>query len=312
MSSSRIINRREFLALAAGGAAGLAVLPGARAQEAAAGQPLFSFGALADIQYCDCDPSGSRYYRNSPEKAAACVEDFNGEDLAFVVQLGDFIDRELVSFDIVLPIYDELGAPHYHVLGNHDFSVAPGEKAQVLGKLGLAKRYYDFAHGGWRFIVLDGNDLSLHGRAEGSEEHAAAKEMLAGVEERGAPNAQTWNGGFSAGQVAWLETTLADASKQGERAILFCHFPVFPENAHNLWNDGEVMALLESHACVAAYINGHNHAGNYGEKSGVHYLTLQGMVETPDTSAYSVIEVHEDQLRVVGHGREPSRTLGLR
>ena len=70
--------------------------------------------------------------------------------------------------------------------------------------------------------------------------------------------------------------------------------------------------LIDAHDCVAAYLNGHNHAGNYAIRNGVHYLTLHGMVETPDTTASAVINVQEDSLIVHGTGREPTRTLTLR
>ena len=307
------IGRREFLERAAAGAAVAAMMPRTQAGETAKVQePRFRFGLLTDIQYCDGDPAGSRFYRNSPDKLKACVEDLNGLDLAHVLQLGDFIDRDFVSFERVLPLYKGLKAPQYHVLGNHDFSVTEEEMDKVAPTLGMPGRYYDFAHKAWRFIVLDGNDLSLHGRKKGSPEYLQAQAMYKKLSETSAPNAQTWNGGVSEKQMAWLRATLKDAGAAGQRALVFCHFPIYPENAHNLWNAAALMALLEGTPCVAAYINGHNHAGNYGERNGVHYLTLQGMVETPDSTAYAIVEVHEDRLEVVGKGREPSRSLSLR
>ena len=83
----------------------------------------FTFGLVADVQYADADPVGSRYYREARGKLADCVRVLNQMDLAFVIQLGDLIDRDYSSFDAVVPIYDRLRSPHYHVLGNHDFSV---------------------------------------------------------------------------------------------------------------------------------------------------------------------------------------------
>jgi hypothetical protein len=57
-------------------------------------------------------------------------------------------------------------------------------------------------------------------------------------------------------------------------------------------------------------MNGHNHAGNYGEKNGVHYLTLKGMVNT-DTTSYAVVGLSETQVKISGCGREVSRKLSL-
>ena len=92
--------------------------------------------------------------------------------------------------------------------------------------------------------------------------------------------------------------------------MIFCHFPVFPKNGHNLWNDNVLTDLLARYTCVAAYVNGHNHAGNYGQRDGIHYLTLKGMVDTEESS-YSVIEVYADRLVVKGFGRETNRDLPL-
>ena len=92
---------------------------------------------------------------------------------------------------------------------------------------------------------------------------------------------------------------------------MFCHFPVYPADPHNLWNAEEIISLIEEYSCVKAYINGHNHKGNYIQKNGIHYLTLKGMVET-ESNAYSIIHVHQDELKVMGYGRETDRTLLIR
>jgi manganese-dependent ADP-ribose/CDP-alcohol diphosphatase len=130
------------------------------------GSPLFRFGAVADCQYCEAT-SKNRKYNLSPKKLTACVQHYNKQELSFVVHLGDFIDRDFESFDKVVPIYNRLKAPHYHVLGNHDFSVVDDKKLLVPAKLGLKQRYYDFARNGWRFIVIDGNDVSLYAWPKG-------------------------------------------------------------------------------------------------------------------------------------------------
>ena len=54
---------------------------------------------------------------------------------------------------------------------------------------------------------------------------------------------------------------------------------------------------------------GHNHKGGFGERDGVGFVTLQGMVETKDTTAYGVLEVFEDRMVVEGRGRVTSREM---
>ena len=267
--------------------------------------PLFRFGAIADCQYCK-ETSAGRKYNLSPKKLAACVKHYNKLDLAFVVHLGDFIDRDFESFDVVIPIYNRLKAPHYHVLGNHDFSVADDKKALVPKRMGLKNRYYDFTHKGWRFIVLDGNDLSLYAYPKNDPRTKAATAFHRRLK-AGTP---TWNGGVSDQQLKWIESRLKLATQAKERVILFCHFPVFPADIHNLWNHEAVTSLLAKYPCVAAYINGHNHGGNYGKNGTIHYLTLKGMVDT-EKSAYSIIEVHKNERTVSGYGRQDNRSMPL-
>ena len=268
-------------------------------------EPLFQFGAVADCQYCK-QTSAVRKYSQSTQKLTECVAHYNKLNLAFVVHLGDFIDRDFESFAKVVPIYNRLKAPHYHVLGNHDFSVVDEKKASVPAQLGLKNRYYDFAHKGWRFIVLDGNDVSLYAYPKNDPRSKAATAFHRRLK-AGTP---TWNGSVGDKQLAWIESKLKSATKAKERVMLFCHFPVHPANVHNLWNHSAITELLAKYPCVAAYLNGHNHAGNYGEKNGIHYLSLKGMVDT-EKNSYSVMEVHADRLILKGFGRQENREMKL-
>ena len=283
----------------------LTVAPNLPAAEPKPGSPLFRFGAVADCQYCS-KTSLIRKYNLSPQKLTECVKHYNKLDLAFVVHLGDFIDRDFESFKVVNPIFAKLKAPHYHVLGNHDFSVADDKKALVPAQLGLKKRYYVFSHKGWRFIVLDGNDVSLYAYPKDDPRTKAATAFHRRLK-TGTP---TWNGGVGKKQLAWVESILESATQKKERVILFCHFPAYPDNIHNLWNHGAMTDLLAKYPCVAAYINGHNHTGNYGKKSGIHYLTMKGMVDTLKNS-YGVVEAYEDRLVLKGFGRQENREMKL-
>ncbi len=268
--------------------------------------PQFSFGAIADCQYCDCDGT-RRQYRLSPDKLMDCVEDLNTKELTHVVHLGDFIDKDWESFDVVLPIMDGLKAPVRHVLGNHDFSVSDDLKDRVPNRLGLEKRYYDFAVGKWRFLILDTNDVSLYAYPKGSKramKSQAIYESLGG-------KLPKYNGGIGEAQLKWIERKLKAAERKGETVILHSHHPVYPFTSHAAWNAKEVVDLIEEFDCVAAYINGHNHAGAYGLKKGVHYLTLKGMVDTEETS-YSVISVYPDLLQVKGTGRQDDYVLEIK
>lgn len=267
----------------------------------------FSFGVIADCQYCSEPGTGIRKYSISDTKLRQCVNHLNTMDLAFTIHLGDFIDRDWESFNLVGPIYNSLAMPKYHVLGNHDFSVSDSLKAKVPKKMGLPSPYYDFVSQGWRFVVLDGNDVSFHAYPKNSRRYKTAEKYY----EQNAIESPKWNGAIGSEQMQWLRQVLDKASENNEKVILYCHFPVFPENVHNLWNAKEVVALLEKYNCVKAYINGHNHKGNYGQKNGIHYVTMKGMVDT-EKNSYGTITTYSDRLEITGYGREESRQLLLR
>jgi len=37
---------------------------------------------------------------------------------------------------------------------------------------------------------------------------------------------------------------LKKADKNNEKAVLYCHFPVYPKNVHNLWNAKEIIEII--------------------------------------------------------------------
>ncbi len=272
----------------------------------------FEIGLVADAQFADVEAKGTRFYRQSIGKLGAAVDHFNGRDLAFCVHLGDLIDREWKSFDeITKPLASSRHSWH-QLLGNHDFDVLDELKSGVPQRLGMAWRYGSFVHASICFVVLDTNDVSTYAHAAGTSEKRNAERELARAKAGKLLQAQTWNGAIGPAQLAWLDRTCTAARAASQKVIIFAHHPVFPDNQHNLWNATEVLAMLDRHPPVVAWINGHNHAGNFAERNGVPFVTMRGMVETSDTSAYATARILADRLVLTGHGREPSRELKFR
>ncbi|MCF6313014.1 MAG: metallophosphoesterase [Verrucomicrobiales bacterium] len=304
--------RRNFLITAAGASAGtvLSPLSSRAAQKANSQKALFSVGLIADAQYTDAKPGGIRYYRKSIDKLGAAVKDINQAQVDFSIHLGDIIDRKFSSFDDILEPLNELKKPVHQILGNHDFAVAEDKKTEILAKMGIKETYHAFSQSGFRFIFLDGTDLSTFAQPKGSDLHAEATAMLTEFKAKKRKNAQDWNSAVGPKQFAWLKKQLTATAAAGEKAIVSCHYPILPDNVHNLWNDQEMLSLMDQHAdTVIAWFNGHNHAGNYAQHQGVHYVTIQGMVDTPDSNAYAVLDVLPNALRIRGSGRVPSRLL---
>lgn len=133
------------------------------------------------------------------------------------------------------------------MLGNHDFGVAAEKKSEVMEQIGMKSHCYSQRLDTFRFIMLDGTEISTYRYPQDATEHQDAERRLANLKETKAPNAQPWNGGMGEEQVAWLDAPLSEFETADERAILMCHYPVFPVNAHNLWNDKQVLAVIDKH-----------------------------------------------------------------
>lgn len=300
------LNRRRFLTHALAAASAPWVLRGASAPRG------FSFGLAADAQYADVEDKGTRYYRASIEKLGVAVEEFQREDLAFCVHLGDLIDRQWGSFaEISRPLAASRHRWH-QLLGNHDFEVLDAEKSQVVARLGMPARYYDFDHADTRFVVLDTNDVSTYAHPAQSAQNREAERALAEARRAKLPQAQSWNGAVGALQLDWLERRCREAGRAGRRVVILAHHPVLPAGPHVLWNAPAVLAVIDRCPNVVAWLNGHNHAGAFAERNGVPFVTLHGMVETPHTNAFATAELSADRLILRGRGREPARELKLR
>jgi len=297
------MQRRTFLKIT------LPVALTGRAVAEKSDQPVLSFGVIADPQYADVKPAGSRHYRESLGKLKAAVTELNKHDLKFVVTLGDVIDRKYTSFDDILPLYKPLKAPSKFVLGNHDFDMADADKGKVLGRLGMKRGYYSETVGDWQFIYLDGTDVSTYRYPKDSAATASAKELLGKMRQEKRKNAVSWNGALGGDQLQWFAAELDKVKSSNKRVIVFNHYPVFPLNdSHNLWNNREVVGLIAKHPNVVAYMNGHNHRGNYAVNKTCHYVNLKGMVETKDKSAFAVVRCYAGRIEVDGYETEPDRT----
>lgn len=276
--------------------------------------PSLRFGIVADPQYAARAPDVgmNRHYAKSLAKLAEAIEVFNREDLSFVITLGDIIDHDFESFDDILPVFDSLRHENFSLLGNHDFSVTADRLADVVPRVGLASPYYSFARQGWRFIVLNGNEVSTFAPPEGHPYRDIAVRRLAELRAADAINAQEWNAMPSDEQFAWLSDQVKDAGATGERVIVMNHYPVYPPNEHDSWDRERIITLLTAHDNVAAYFSGHNHAGNFGTLDGCHFLNFKGMVDTETENTFAIVEIWADRMQVRGFGREDSRTLKLR
>ena len=177
-------------------------------------------------------------------------------------------------------------------------------------RLGLPKCYYHSLFSGYRFLVIDGNEISLYCNAGNGDDLQQAREQLDELIAQQQPQAQRWNGAVGEKQLAWIEQNLQQAQALGETVIVFGHYPLAPLKKHILWN-GEAVADLLCRYQVRAYFAGHDHRGGYYRRGNTDFITLKGMLDGPDNVPFAVAELNGNRLIVTGFGGEISRILPL-
>jgi manganese-dependent ADP-ribose/CDP-alcohol diphosphatase len=271
-------------------------------------KPLFSFGIIADVQYADHDPVGTRFYRSSPGKLREAVDSFKEDSADFIINLGDLIDSGYGSYKKVLDIIDSSGIKIYHLTGNHDYSVDPRFKKRLPVLPSSKESYYSFIYKNFRFIFLNGNEISTYfSNNKATLRHA--EDYIATLKNKGEINAVNFNGGISSKQLLWLTSQLNEATGKNEKVFIICHFPIVPDNIHNLLNYKEVLLILGKYSNIIAWFNGHNHTGNYGNFNMIHFVTFKGMVETEKDNSFALVEVYKNKIWIRGYGREKSQIL---
>lgn len=270
---------------------------------------ILKIGLVADPQYADKPTAGKRHYRESLWKLQEAIKTFNNEDIDFVQNLGDIIDKGWESFDSIIPLYQGLlpGIENHHLLGNHDYSVDTSHLPNLLETLSMPDFYYSYVKNDWRFIVLDATDYSYFSNP--LHKHDTNKIYSYYHNTAGKSNHHRWNSAIGEKQQLWLKQELQNARSAEQKVIVFSHMPVRPlDVSENLWNNADIIEILESYPNVVAFINGHNHAGNYIFKNGIHYITILGMVDTM-TNSFGILDIYKDSMVLKGYGNQKSFKL---
>jgi len=271
-------------------------------------KPLFSFGVIADVQYADADAAGTRFYRSSAGKLREALSDLKSDSVSFVINLGDLIDKDFNSYKPIMDLLDSSRLRIYHVAGNHDYSVEAKYKKRLPVLSPSKNGYYSMVVENFRFIFLNGNEISTYS-ANNKVSISKAKDILGVMKEKGEINAVDWNGGISSDQILWLKSQLDLSNSAEEKVFIVCHFPLVPENVHNLLNYKEVLSLLENYHNIIVWFNGHNHAGDYGNFNQIHFVTFKGMVENDSGNSYARVDVYKNKIWITGKGREKNQIL---
>ena len=290
MSEVRGGTRRAFMEN------GALILAGTAASTARAAEkkPAARIGLLTDLHYADKAMAGSRHYRESVPKLREAVERFRTASLDFVVELGDFIDaadtvkEELAYLETIDRELERVGCPRHYVLGNH--CVATLTKEEFVDNCGARKPFYSFDAGGLHFVILDAcftHEYKPYGRK----------------------NFEWTDTNVAPAEIEWLQH---DLKRTRHKTVVFIHQRLDVGGHYGVKNAAAVRKVLTESGTVVAVFQGHNHVNDHKEIDGVHYCTLNAVVEGSGApnSAYAVMEVWSDgAIRVRGFRKQSDYRL---
>lgn len=235
-------------------------------------------GLVTDLHYADKPPAGSRHYRDTIAKLEVAGREFQEQQLAFLVELGDFIDRadsvdvEQRYLQTINKTFSEICEDRHYVLGNH--CVDTLKKEEFLAGVQQDKSYYSFDKAGIHFVILDScfrSDGKPYGRN----------------------NSKWYDANIPATELEWLKADLAANTKP---VVVFAHQRLDVSTNHGVKNNADVRTLLEASGKVAAVFQGHSHQNDLKDINGIHYCTLVAMVEGAgiENSGFSVMDIKPD------------------
>lgn len=265
--------------------------------------PLIRFGAIADVQYCNCDYNETlhRDYRASIPKLHAAVLRLNAAydrgEIAFSIHLGDLVDRDIADFAPVLSVWRKLSHEAFLVPGNHELGAARGNYDLAVKSLGIesttGRGYYSFKvqrAPGWRFLVLDGNDASLAG-SSGTPERIRGDSLYSLALLRD-PRSVDWNGGLSDKQLVWFKAELDASVAADEHVLVFSHFPLGGTPGLNLWNAEDVLDILRSYENVLGFFGGHFHQPYTVSNVSPPQIGVPSLLGDTDAGEYGIASIY--------------------
>jgi alkaline phosphatase len=278
-----VMSRRTLLAAAQ--AAALRAAPGR-----------VRLAVLTDVHYADRDPACSRHYRDSIAKMRQAAEMLAAASPDLAVELGDFIDEaptaamEASWAKTIDAEFRRLAPERHYVLGNH--CIWTLTKSRFMAAVGAKRAHYSFDRAGWHFIVLDGC-----WRADGVE--------------YGARNNRWQDSEIPPAQRRWLQSDLASARGP---VVVFVHQRLDPHGDHTVASAAAVRAILEKSGNVELVLQGHSHANDRQDITGIPYVTLAAMIEGPglENNAFGLLELSAGGMSLTGYGRQQSLKLPRR
>ena len=232
-------------------------------------------GLVTDLHYADKAPAGTRHYRETLGKLDEAAKQFERVKPHFLVELGDLIDAadsvetEERYLKTINRKFSTICKDRHYVLGNH--CVDTLKKEEFLGGVEQDKSYYSFDRGGIHFTVLD----------------ACFRKDGKSYERK---NFDWTDANIPATEMEWLKADLKNTDK---KVVVFAHQRLDVKNNHGVRNNVDVRKVLEASGNVLAVFQGHSHQNDLKHIGGIHYCTLEAMIEGSgaDNNGYSCVTI---------------------
>ena len=233
------------------------------------------FGIITDIHFST--ESETAAAETTAAEIGTCIECWKAHDVDFLMQLGDLINgsetHKREEFRQVSSILKAFRGTIRHVIGNHCLALP---RRELMEALGLQSACYTFTMQGFRFMVLDGMEVSVLSTPETEEDRQLLAHFYAH------PELHDYCGAVGSRQKAWLQKGLEEAEHFGEKVIIICHLPLLAETTDQrhglLWNHRDIAKLLASSPAVKVCLSGHYHYGGYAQLNGLHFVVLPAFV----------------------------------
>ena len=270
----------------------------------AAGGDEVRFGVIADVHAHDIDsPLEGKWMTNTEERLTAFTESMNAWGADFVIELGDFINGWVVlgadpgdpdRIPEILAwadgVYATFAGPRYHVIGNHDLYNL--DKSSYLEILGMSATFYSFDVGAFHFVVLD---------VQFAEDGTDLAHTYTGVAGFVPPT-----------ELSWLKEDLAASDRP---TVVFVHQML--DDYIEEWgralvaNQNEIQRILAEDGDVIAVLQGHAHRNIHHEIRGIHYITLEALVDQGTEASWAsvVLDPEARTIRIDGTGDQASYEL---
>lgn len=312
--------------------------------ENVARSPSFRLAVFADCQFGDKpdeerdDGSGRvKYFRDSRRRLREAFLDFErrASDLSGVLNLGDLFDgyndddktqrpvlrgemreetreKNWRDLQVVADIVNSSSTRVFHCVGNHDCSVSKSDFLSAVNATSMGEYYSVPMPRKWRVIILDTTDLNPRYVDVDSSDYGAAYAFAKEAADDDREDIVAWGGGIGPTQFAWLESELKDAKEKEERVIIASHNALHRDAARyqmSAWNSDAVSSLIEESGVVKICLAGHDHPGKYLYHHGVHYVTLEAMLESKNETSYAFLDVYQHEAVLTGVGAATSRRM---